>query len=174
MSRINKQWGTRWLSPKAKAVKSKIHGLGVVAVKKIKKGEPVGVLGGLVIHRSEIKEYWEQQGHVGIQISDDFFIVPPNRKELEKYGVYNHSCNPNIGFGEESVIFYAIRDIDKGEELVLDYASCEIYKPPFKCLCGAPDCRKVIRPNDWMKKSVQKRYGKYFSPFIKEKLKKKI
>ncbi len=165
-----KNWGTRWLTPKAKVINSKIEGLGVQATKPIKKGEAVGVLGGLIIHRKEIKEYWKKEGHVGIQISDDFYIVPPNRKELEKYGVYNHSCHPNIGFGAESIILYAMRNIKPGEELVFDYAFCELEKPPFKCNCGSKNCRKVITPNDWKDKNLQKKYRKYFSPFVKEKL----
>lgn len=159
---MKKKWGTRWLNPKAKPIKSKIQGLGVQAIKLIKKGEPVGVLGGIVIHKKDIKDYWKKEGHVGIQISDDFFVVPPNRNELIKYGVYNHSCNPNIGFGRESIILYAIKDIKTGQELVFDYAGCEINKPPFKCNCGSRNCRKTIRPTDWKIKSIQKSYGRYF------------
>lgn len=164
------KWGTRWLTPKAKVINSKIEGLGVQAIKPIKNGEAVGVLGGLIIPRKEVKEYWKKEGHVGIQISNDFYIVPPNRNELKKYGVYNHSCDPNIGFGAESVIFYAIRNIKAGEELVFDYAFCELDKPSFKCNCGSKKCRGVIKSTDWKNKELQKKYGKYFSPFIKEKL----
>jgi len=129
------------------------------------------VLGGIVIHKKEIKKYWKKEGHVGIQISDDFFIVPPDRNELKKYGVYNHSCNPNIGFGQESIIFYAIKNIKPGEELVFDYATCELSKPPFHCNCKSKNCRKIIKPSDWKRKDIQKKYGKYFSPYIKSKIK---
>ena len=169
-SKPTRRWGTRLLSPKAKVINSKIHGLGVLAVKDIKRGETVGVLGGLIIHKKEIKDYWKKLGHVGIQFSDDFFIVPPNRKELQKYGVYNHSCNPNIGFGDEGIIFYAIKNIKSREELVFDYASCEICKPAFKCNCGSKNCRKVIRSDDYKIKELQKTCGKYFSPFLKSKI----
>lgn len=163
-------WGTRWLTPKAKPIQSNIEGLEVQAIRLIKKGEPVGVLGGLVIHKKEIKEYWKKEGHVGIQISNDFFIVPPNRNELRKYGVYNHSCDPNIGFGNESIIFYAIKDIKPDEELVFDYAMCEIDKPSFRCNCGTKNCRKIVKPSDWKQKDIQKKYGKYFSPYLKSKI----
>ncbi len=165
------KWGTRWLSPKAKVVNSKVHGLGVQATKLIKKGEAVGVLGGLVVPRKKVREYWKLEGHVGIQISDDFYIVPPNRSELKKYGVYNHSCEPNIGFRSESNIFYAIKDIKPGEELCFDYAFCELDKPAFKCECGTKSCRGKVTPNDWKNKVIQKKYGKYFSPFVKAKIK---
>lgn len=166
------KWGTRWLTNKAKVINSSIHGLGVEAVEFIKEGEPVGVLGGIVVPHSEIKEYWTEQGHVGIQISDDFYVVPPDRKELEKYGVYNHSCSPNIGFGNEGIILYTIRDIRKGEELVFDYAFCELDKPPFECACGSKNCRKIISPADWQRKDLQEAYGKFFAPFVRAKINK--
>ena len=161
--------GTRWLTPKACAYKSEIHGLGVKATKLIKKGEVIGVLGGFVVHRNKIKDYWKKEGHVGIQIHDNFYIVPPNRKELEKYGVYNHSCEPNSGFGNESIILYAIGDIKLKEEITFDYAFCELDKPPFVCNCGSKNCRKVIKPTDWKLPKLQQKYEKNFSPFVREK-----
>jgi len=166
-----KNWGTRWLTPKAKVFNSKTRGLGVEAVKKIYKGEPVGVLGGLIVHRKEIKKYWKKEGHVGIQISNNFYVVPPNRNELKKYGVYNHSCNPNIGFGSEDIIFYAIKNIKPKEEIVFDYAFCELDKHAFKCNCGSKNCRKIIKSTDWKLKILQKKYKKYFSPFLRKKIK---
>ena len=161
--------GTRWLAPKTCAYKSKIHGLGVKATKLIKKGEVIGVLGGFVVHRNKIKDYWKKEGHVGIQIHDDFYIVPPNRKELEKYGVYNHSCEPNSGFGNESIILYAIKVIKPKKEITFDYAFCELDKPPFVCNCGSKNCRKVIKPTDWKLPKLQQKYEKNFSPFVREK-----
>lgn len=161
--------GTRWLTSKARAYKSPIHGLGVSALHLIKKGEVIGVLGGFVVHKNVISKYWRKEGHVGIQIHDDFYIVPPNRKELEKYGVYNHSCEPNAGFGNESIMLYAIRDIIPKEEITFDYAFCELDKPAFACHCGAKSCRKIIKPTDWRSRALQKKYGRYFSPFVREK-----
>lgn|SRR3990167_8329289 len=170
---VNKtKWGTRWLTPKARVIRSKIEGLGVEAQKPIKRGEPIAVLGGIVVPRKEVRSYWRKEGHVGIQISDSFYIVPPNRQELEKYGVFNHSCNPNAGFGNESIILYAIRNIKLKEEIVFDYAFCELDKPSFRCNCGSKNCRKIVKPTDWKRKDLQKRYGKYFSPFVEAKFKK--
>ncbi len=169
MTKKIKKWGTRWLAPKARIIRSRIHGLGVQAVRPIKKGEVIAVLGGWVVPRSEIKSYWKQEGHVGIQINDNFYIVPPNRKELETYGVFNHSCSPNAGFGNESIILYAIRNIKPKEEIVFDYAFCELDKPPFRCECGLKNCRRIVRPMDWKRKDLQKRYGRYFAPFVRAK-----
>jgi SET domain-containing protein len=167
---IEKKWGTRWLTHKATVFLSLIHNTGVQAVEPIKKDEVVAVLGGLIVHKSQIKEYWKTEGHVGIQIHDEFYIVPPNREELKKYGVFNHSCDPNIGFMAESNILYAIKDIAPEEELVFDYAFCELDKPAFRCNCHSVYCRFIITPDDWKNESLQNRFGKYFAPFVRAKL----
>lgn len=55
----------------------------------------------------------------------------------------NHSCNANTGYAGLNVI--ALRDIRKGEELTLDYASfLDESMEPFTCRCGAPNCRGQI------------------------------
>ena len=168
MEDLHTRWQHRWITPKAKSQKSGIHGLGVFAVQPIKKGEDVGVLGGIVIPVSEIAEYWKKMGHVGIQIDDNFFICPTTREELEKTGVLNHSCNPNCGFGN-SIKLLAIKDINVGEELVFDYAFCESFIEQFDCNCGSTNCRKIIKPTDWKLTELQNKYPEYFSPYLKRK-----
>lgn len=55
----------------------------------------------------------------------------------------NHSCSPNTAFDGLNVI--AARHIKKDEELTLDYASfLDEHMEPFKCQCGAPNCRGLI------------------------------
>jgi len=55
----------------------------------------------------------------------------------------NHSCNANTGYSGLNVT--ALRDIRKGEELTLNYASFLDEKmEPFNCRCGAPNCRGLI------------------------------
>ncbi|MBU6323182.1 MAG: SET domain-containing protein-lysine N-methyltransferase [Patescibacteria group bacterium] len=169
MNDLHARWSHRWLSPKAEARKSAIHGTGVFAVESIKQGETVGVLGGVVVPVSDIREYWKIMGHVGIQIDDGFFIVPTTRDELESKGVFNHSCDPNIGYSN-SITFVAMRDIGAGEELVFDYAFNETYHNPMECHCGTAHCRKMFTGNDWKLKELQDRYGAYFSPYLRSKI----
>jgi len=168
MEDIHRIWPHRWITPKAKSTKSGIHGLGVIAIQDITKGEDVGVLGGVIVPSSEIKNYWRKMGHVGIQIDDNFFIVPTTRKELEETGIFNHSCDPNCGM-QGTIKLIAIKDIKKGEELVFDYAFVESLMEQFECKCGSPNCRKIIKPTDWKIPDLQKRYGEYFSPYLKAK-----
>ena len=168
MEDLHQIWPHRWITPKAKSMDSKIEGLGVIAIRDIKKGESVGVLGGIIVPKEDIEKYSEQVGDVGIQISDDFFIVPSTRKELEETGVFNHSCNPNCGFSN-SITFVTLRDIKKGEELTFDYAFSESLKQEFTCNCGAENCRKHIKSTDWKIPDLQQKYKKYYSQYLKDK-----
>lgn len=168
MEDLHNRWPHRWLSTKAEPRLSKIQGLGVFAREPILKGEDVAALGGVIVPKNEIGEYWRTSGHVGIQIDDNFFIVPTTRQELEEKGVFNHSCEPNIGF-KNSITLTTIRDIKVSEELTFDYAFCESLYEPMICNCGSEGCRKSITPDDWRIKDIQHKYGQYFSPYLKEK-----
>lgn len=154
----------------SKIVKVPKTRMGVVAIKNISLGETVGVLGGVIVPKSEIKKYWKMKaGHVGIQISDDFFICPTKREELEETGVFNHSCEPNCGY-KNSIELIAIKNIKAGEEIVFDYAFSESVIEPFECNCGSMTCRKIIEPTDWKITEMQKKFGNYFSPYLKNKI----
>ncbi len=169
MEDIHNKWPHRWVNSKAASENSKLHGLGVFAKEEIKKGELICILGGVIVPSSEIKEYWGKMSHVGIQIHEDFFMVPTTREELEQNGVFNHSCEPNIGFLED-IQFVAIKDIQPGEELVFDYAFSETLMDPFECKCESDKCRKTITSNDWKIKEIQTKYKKYFSPYLRRKI----
>jgi SET domain-containing protein len=163
---FHSQYKHRWYSPKVKTFSSPIAGIGVVAKQDIVKGEIVFVYGGVIIPKSEIKDYWKKMGHAGIQVDDEFFLCPISREELKEQGIINHSCEPNVGF-KNSVVLVAIKDIKSGEEIVLDYAFCESAKESFKCNCGSRNCRKMITSEDWKNKDLQKKFGDYFSPYLK-------
>ena len=57
----------------------------------------------------------------------------------------NHSCTPNtfLRIVRGHVIFFALRDIEPGEELTLDYV--ESYHPDtYRCRCKSPGCRGTM------------------------------
>lgn len=169
MENLHEVWPHRWITPKAKSYKSPIHGFGVIAMEPINKGEVVMFVGGIAVPRAEILKYRAVMWNIGIQVHDDFWIVPTTRKELEETGVPNHSCDPNIGF-EGSVCYIEIRDVSPEEEIVVDYAFMESEFEPFKCKCGSQNCRKTIKPDDWKIPELQKKYGQYFSPYLKKQV----
>ncbi len=165
---IHDRWLHRWRNRKTNSYSSPIHGLGVIANADITKDEVVIVYGGVVVPRAEIHEYRKLCGHAGIQLSEDFFMVPSSREELKVQGIVNHSCEPNIGFRSQ-VELVAMRDIKKDEEIFLDYAFMETDFSSFNCRCGSIACRGTVTADDWKLANVQKRYGEYFSPYLKAK-----
>ncbi|MCH9023178.1 MAG: SET domain-containing protein [Planctomycetes bacterium] len=55
----------------------------------------------------------------------------------------NHSCSPNAFFVDRELT--ALRDIDAGEEITIDYLATESeISKRFKCECGSKKCRDWI------------------------------
>ena len=161
-----------YISPKAKkGRKSDIAGRGLFAVKPIRKGEIVAIKGGHILHKSTLKRLEKMISHAEIQLSDDFFLAPLEKKEVERVMMFlNHSCEPNVGvYGQ--IMYVAMRRIKPGEELTLDYAMIDNDNYKMKCGCGNSNCRKVITGKDWKRKDLQRKYGNYFSWFLLQKIK---
>ncbi len=60
-------------------------------------------------------------------------------------GLLLHSCDPNIVLDMQDYTIWAIKDIEAGDALTMDYASTEDYLfKQFKCLCGSENCRHWI------------------------------
>lgn len=172
MDDLHDKWSHRWLTPKAKPGDSTIHRYGIFAVEPIKQGEPINAFGGIAVPHTEIQDYRKTISHAGVQVSDDFFIVPASNEEIKQQGIFNHSCEPNVGFNS-SVTMVAIRDIEAGEELVMNYAFMETDFEAFECNCRSASCRKVIDSNTWKDDGFQAKYGKYYSPYLRDKFRAK-
>ncbi len=159
-----------YISPNAqKGLKSKIHGRGLLAINPIKAGEVVAIKGGRKLTKNELKQTGIS-GHAELQIADDLYIAPSTKEELEDSMIFiNHSCAPNVGM-KDAVTFVAMRDINRGEELTIDYAMLDDNDFKMDCICGSANCRKIVSGKDWMKIELQKRYRGYFAPFISAKI----
>ncbi len=61
----------------------------------------------------------------------------------------NHSCEPNayMKILYDHIVFLALRDIEPGEEITIDYEST-LHSDKKKCICGAPSCRGTINRVD--------------------------
>ena len=68
------------------------------------------------------------------------------------------------------ITFVAMRDIEKDEELTVDYAFIDNEDYAFKCTCGSPDCRGTITGYDWKIKELQEKYYDYFAQYLKDKI----
>lgn len=167
-----------WISEKIGINKAGPKGSGLFAKKNIKKGDLIGVMGGYVVSLGEFKRMSKRSNafkviqHYAYHIANDLLFGPVHQTEVSELEHLNHSCEPNAGFKGE-IRLVAMRDIQKGQEVTMDYATC-VTSSFFnmKCLCGSKSCRKFITGNDWKKKVLQKKYRGFFQPYIAEKIKK--
>ena len=164
-----------WNDPRIEIKKSLINGGGMFAREPIKKGEPVCIVGGMVMTNSEFEVF--QANHPtynAIQIDENLHLVeqPEITQTLE--GSMNHSCESNVWMADE-VTLVARRDIAAGEEITVDYALFTT-QPNWAldnpCQCGSSYCRHTITGNDWKLKEVHERYRDHFSPFINRRIEK--
>lgn len=102
-----------------------------------------------------------------VQIEEGFYLVSRQREAAD---CINHACEPNAGMnGQIGVV--ALRDIEPGEEICIDYAMCDGSPyDEFDCQCGSPICRGRVTGNDWTLSELQERYVGYFSPYLQRRI----
>lgn len=75
--------------------------------------------------------------------------------------------------GADEVTLVARRLVAAGEELTADYALWELdpeWVSPFRCRCGAAECRGVITGRDWEDPELQRRYAAHFHPVLNARI----
>ncbi len=164
-----------WLNPKLIVKKINNRGKGTFAKKNISKGERLLAFGGYVMSLRDEAKLPKSFNDNGAQITEDHSLCVMQRKDLGGINFFNHSCNPNAGF-KGQIFLVAMRKINKGEEIVFDYAMTLYHskksKPySMKCWCGSKECRGIITDNDWKIKKLQKKYKDYFQYYLLEKIK---
>jgi SET domain-containing protein len=163
-----------WLNPKLEVKQSVKHGKGTFAKNDISKGERLLIFGGYIMTLKEEASLPKSYNDNGSQIAEDYSICTFSKKDLGGLNFFNHSCDPNAGFHGQ-IFLVAMRDIKKGEEVVLDYAmalcaskNADPYR--MECKCGSKKCRGIITDNDWKIKVLQKRYKKHFQLYLLDKM----
>ncbi len=137
-----------YFSPKSEKRGSGIEGRGLFAKEPISSGEIVVVKGGYIMTRAQRDKVEGQLGPAEIQVTEELFIGPATLREREGGMMHlNHSCEPNLGL-QGQIVFVALRDIAKDEELTFDYAMTDDEPYEMVCKCGAPNCRGVITGRD--------------------------
>ena len=157
-------------SPKTVVRQSRIVGRGLFANAAIVAGEIVCVKAGHLLTKAEFAIHKSVANDAELQIADDLFLSPVSEAEFEGVMMFlNHSCEPNVGV-QGQIVFVAMRDIAAGEELTLDYATIDHVAEPMACQCGAEGCRRIITGQDWRKPELQRKYGRFFSWYLLEKI----
>jgi len=159
-----------YISPKTVVKNSAKEGRGFFAQSKIYKNEIVAIKNGHIVNKAEAERLDRELGDFSLQIDDEFFICPKTVDEIDDVVIYiNHSCEPNIGM-DGQINYVAMRDIEAGEELCLDYAMAMTTDYKLECNCGEENCRGIITGNDWKSIDLQQKYKNYFAWFIRKKI----
>jgi uncharacterized protein len=169
-TKATKESAASYRSEKTEIRKSATEGRGLFAIKPIRKGEIVSVRGGHIITRQMEQKMKKSPGYWGYPIAEEFVLAPFSVQEVEDVMMFlNHSCEPNLGILGQ-IIFVAMRNIDSGEELTIDYAMFGADKEPMRCNCRSSNCRGLITDSDWKIKELQVKYRGYFSSYIQLKI----
>ena len=177
--------GRRLEKPLFEVRNSRVHGHGVFALRRIRKGTSVvEYLGDRVSHDEANSRYEDKDPRDG-----HTFLFTVDAKTVIDAGIdgnqarfINHGCAPNcqaVDIGKR-IFIEALRTIQPGEELAYDYGiGRDDDDPPdvdliYACRCGAQDCRGSML-EALKKKSPRKKKspGKRKSPRKKAKSKRK-
>jgi uncharacterized protein len=166
-----KQIGRRPKTPLFEVRHSRVHGFGVFALRRVRKGTNIiEYLGERVSHELADTRYASKDpkdGHTFLFTVDAKTVIDAGVNGNEARFV-NHGCDPNcqtVQIGKR-IFIEAIRTIRPGEELAYDYRIRRDADDPadidavFGCRCGAKNCRGSMleaRPRRGPKKRPKKR-----------------
>jgi len=140
-------------------VRQNRFGQGLYSSLPVKRGSTLAVVAGRPVSqrtRMSIQVGWTTHVEIG----------PP-------WELINHSCDPNchlaIRCGSDTVRVVAIRDIEPGEELSVDYDlfEYEVQYFPADCLCGSPNCRRSVRGYRFLSLDVREARAALVADYLK-------
>ena len=112
-------------------------------------GEPIPARRKIGEMRGEFVDMAEARARAAEKASGRIFMVAISDKRAvdatastDPLRFANHSCQPNMVLKVQQgrVAFYALRDIDAGEELTARYGETH-HAGRLTCRCGAPGCQ---------------------------------
>jgi len=163
-----------YMNPKLQCRRSPT-GAGLFALHPLKKDELLVGWAGKVVHKREVIQMDENDRVYILQIDEELFQVPFWKGYNEPADFVNHSCEPDAGFRNSPISLVAMRNIKRGEEITFDYAMSEsidgLRGNEFECSCGTRSCRGKFTGADWKSPILWERYGNYFAPYLRVKIK---
>ncbi len=99
-----------------------------------------------IVTKKYVEEKWNEEEKENFRryaypISSEVYILWDENPS--EWAPQNHSCNANTAYNGLNVI--ALRNIEQGEELTLDYAHfLDETAQPFTCNCQSSNCRSII------------------------------
>lgn len=111
--------------------KNHVVGNGMITLKAFKQGDIIAKLAGEVVQAIKPHSF---QINSKKHLNDKYFI-----------GYFIHSCDPNTAIDTKNLIATALKKIEPGEYITIDYSATEDYLfRQFKCNCKTKKCRGVI------------------------------
>lgn len=123
---------------------SPVHGKGLFSSIDFFSGQTITAIEGDVIDADECVRR-ESEGNVYIFWKEDDIYIDVSNHSIIKF--INHSCNYNCDVEEDekgNLILIAIKDIQAGEELTIDYGYDEIYE---SCTCDGCTNKTIFKSN---------------------------
>jgi len=120
-----------------------------------------------LVTRTRVERLWDERRRdwfvrYAWPLTDEVFVMWSD--DPREWRPVNHGCDPNAWL--EGLDVVARRPIRRGEEILLDYATFyDETMPSFECGCGAAECRKTIRGDDY-RLDVVDRYEGHLSDHI--------
>ena len=143
-------------------------GWGVFVRKPIRAGEIVGAWGGEIRTAEELSRLPNDIKRHSVQVEEGYYQIALPPYEPAEY--INHSCDPTVGMAGQ-ITLVALRDLEPGEEICLDYAMCDGSPyAEFDCACGSSLCRGRVTGEDWRRPELQVRYRGFFSPYLQRRI----
>src|SRR5271169_72373 len=151
----------------------RMTGFGLFATRDVTQGEIVvryEEVPHTMVSRQHIQQNWrglrrQLFDRYAWPVSDNVYQLWSEDPEL--WRPINHSCDPNTWL--DGLDLVARRPIEEGEQLTVDYATfCGPSMTPFRCSCGASECRGEIRGTDFLLPEIAARYGDHVSDFVRQ------
>jgi uncharacterized protein len=157
-----------WLNPKIEVRESVIEGRGLFAVNRIEPGETIIEMGGMVLPEEAFRSFTERTPKYSAVTVDEGLHLVLDTPNAAEFG--NHSCDANTWM-RDSTTTEAKRAIAPGEEVTIDYATHSgLGDWRMTCHCGATNCRRTIRGDDWQRRDVQDQNRGHFTPFLHRRI----
>ncbi len=88
---------------------------------------------------------------------------------VHEAGHLNHACDPNLGWAGDALV--TLRDVEAGEELLVDYAM-SVDDPDWflRCHCPSYRCRQMVEGTDWRIVQLQRRYAGRWAPVVQRRI----
>jgi len=119
---------------------SRIDGQGVFADEAIPARRKIGEMRGELISVAEARRRIKGRERIHVvELSEKRAVDATHDAGVMRF--INHSCSPNavLRIRQGRAEFYALRDIEPGEELTAHYGESH-HEGRLRCRCGAPNC----------------------------------